>query len=88
MSFPKGSIGLISSSQRLKMPTSISEIPRFLPPVLCLIYNCSQIIKSTKKHLEKISGIISLSQLAPCEEKYFPPTFVISSNKGRKAPPQ
>ncbi|ORE12397.1 hypothetical protein BCV71DRAFT_191128 [Rhizopus microsporus] len=88
MSFSKGSIGLVSSSQRLKMPTSINEIPRFLPPVLHLIYNCSQIIKSTKEHLEKISGIVSLGQLAPCEKKYFPPTFVISNNKKRKAPPQ
>lgn len=86
MSFPKGSIGLVSSSKRLKMPTSVNEVPRFLPPVLHLIYNSSQIIKSTKEHLEKISGIVSLGQLAPCEEKYFPPTFVFSSNKRKKAP--
>lgn len=84
MSFSKGSIGLVSSSQRLKMPSSVNEIPRFLPPVLHLIYNCSQIIKSTKEHLENISGIVSLGQLAPCEGKYFPPTFLPNSNKKRK----
>lgn len=79
MSFSKGSIGLVSSSQSLKMPTSVNEIPRFLPPVLHLIYNCSQIIKSTKEHLENISGIVSLGQ----EEKYFPPTFIHNRNKKR-----
>ncbi|CAO3691205.1 unnamed protein product [Rhizopus stolonifer] len=86
MSFSKGSIGLVSSSQRLKIPSSVNEIPRFLPPVLHLIYNCSQIIKSTKKHLERISGTVSLVQLASCEEKYFPPAFVINNIKKRKIP--
>jgi hypothetical protein len=38
MTFNHGSIGLLYTSPRLKMPENIGEVPRLLPPVLTLIY--------------------------------------------------
>lgn len=37
MTFNHGSIGLLYSSPRLKMPESIGEVPFLLPPVLALV---------------------------------------------------
>lgn len=62
MSFNKGSIALISSSERLKMPESIKQIPALLPPVLALVYNCTQAIKSIVDYIDDISSSFSSSR--------------------------
>jgi hypothetical protein len=46
MSFNHGCVGVIYTSPRLKMPETITEVAGLLPPVLKLIYNCSQIVKN------------------------------------------
>lgn len=50
MTFAKGSVGVLFSSSRLKMPENISEVPALLPPVLALVYNCTLIIKHSIKN--------------------------------------
>ncbi|KAG1144472.1 hypothetical protein G6F37_012293 [Rhizopus arrhizus] len=62
MSFKKGSVALISSSERLKMPESIKQIPDLLPPVLALVYNCTQAIKSTVNYIDDVSSSFSLNR--------------------------
>lgn len=52
MTFNHGSIGLLNSSPRLKMPESIREVPYLLPSVLALVYNCAQVIKNTAQFLK------------------------------------
>ncbi|KAL0138993.1 hypothetical protein V8B55DRAFT_1519821, partial [Mucor lusitanicus] len=47
MTFTKGSVGLLLSSPRLKMPQNVSEVPALLPPILALVYNCTLIIKNS-----------------------------------------
>ena len=82
MTFKHGSIGLIYTSSRMKMATTIKEVPRFFPPVLRLTYNSAQTIKGTLQHLDRI-----------CEDEeddsgsYFPPSFepVKMSSKKRKS---
>ncbi|RCH78773.1 hypothetical protein CU098_001614, partial [Rhizopus stolonifer] len=58
MSFKNGSISLLSRSSRLRMPTSVQEIPHFLPPVLNLIYNINQTIKSTIEAIDDASSSV------------------------------
>ncbi|RCI01694.1 hypothetical protein CU098_011596 [Rhizopus stolonifer] len=60
MTFTKGSVGILFSSPRLKMPENISQIPALLPPILALVYNCTLIIKETAQLLK--DEILYLSQ--------------------------
>ncbi|KAI9256988.1 hypothetical protein EDC94DRAFT_614972 [Helicostylum pulchrum] len=47
MTFNHGSIGLLYTSTHLKMPENLHKVPYLLPPVLTLVYNCTQVIKNT-----------------------------------------
>ena len=87
MSFKKGSVALISSSERLKMPESIKQIPALLPPVLALVYNCTQAIKSTVNYIDDVSSSFSLNRNPAANLGFFPPCFVpeTKGNKKRKA---
>ncbi|KAG1167158.1 hypothetical protein G6F36_012662 [Rhizopus arrhizus] len=76
MSFNHASVGLVYTSPRLKMPERITEVARLLPLVLQLVYNCSQIIKGTVKHLEDTSTSVTLDSFDDDRINYFPPTFV------------
>lgn len=85
MTFKKGSIALISSSERLKMPESIKQIPALLPPVLALVYNCAQTIKRTVDYIDDVSSRFCLDR-NPVDLAFFPPCFVpvTKSDKKRK----
>lgn len=86
MSFKKGSVALISSSERLKMPESIKQTPALLPPVLALVYNCTKVIKSTVNYIDDVSSSFSLNHNPAANLAFFPPCFVpvTKSNKKRK----
>lgn len=87
MTFTKGSVGILFSSPRLKMPENISEIPSHLPPVLTLIYNCALIIKETAQILRDKNASVNLNPFKN-EDYFFPDSFVPESknsfNKKRK----
>ncbi|CAO3699549.1 unnamed protein product [Rhizopus stolonifer] len=78
MTCNKGSVALVGTSQRYHMPESLTEVPKLLPPVLKLVYNCAMVIKSTTSHLKAISSSVSLDEGS---EVYFPPYFVAGDNK-------
>lgn len=78
-SFNHGSVSLIYSSRRFKMPENIAEVPRLLPPVLTLIYSCAQISKNSMDHLKDLSSSVMLDPFAN-NNMYFPPTFVSTDN--------
>ncbi|RCI02398.1 hypothetical protein CU098_002707, partial [Rhizopus stolonifer] len=50
MSFNNGSVSLLSTSDRLHMPESVSEIPRLLPPALRLVYNLNKFLNAVAYH--------------------------------------
>ncbi len=54
MSFKKGFIAFISSSERLKMPESIKQVPELSLPLLALVYNCTQAIRSTVNYIDNV----------------------------------
>lgn len=54
MKFRKGSVGLVCSSKRTKMPTVAKEDTRLLPKALKNCYSASKITKSTVEYLESI----------------------------------
>ncbi|KAI9481639.1 MAG: hypothetical protein EXX96DRAFT_538817 [Benjaminiella poitrasii] len=75
MTFSHGSVGLLYTSPRLKMPKNIGEVPRLLPPVLTLVYNCTQVIKNTAQFLRE--NVISVNlDLFSNIDYYFSPSFV------------
>ncbi|PHZ08951.1 uncharacterized protein RHIMIDRAFT_267209 [Rhizopus microsporus ATCC 52813] len=69
MTYNKGSVALIGTSQRYYTPESPTEVPKLLPPVLKL---------AITSHLKTISFSVSLDEGS---EVYFPPCFVASDNK-------
>lgn len=83
MLFKKGSVALLASSERLKMSESTKQIPALLPPVLALVYSCTQTIKSTVNYIDDVSSSFSLNR----NPALFPSRFVPGSknNKKRKA---
>lgn len=80
MTCSKGSVSLLSTSLRYHMPESIEEIARLLPPVLKMIYNCSQIVKNTAVHLKKVSSTVEINSN---KNVYFPPCFIATANNKR-----
>ncbi|CEI88235.1 hypothetical protein RMCBS344292_02629 [Rhizopus microsporus] len=78
MTCNKGSVALVGTSQRYHMPESSAEVPKLLPPVLKLVYNCAMVIESTTSHLKAISSSVSLGEGS---KVYFPPCFVAGDNK-------
>ncbi|KAI8982405.1 hypothetical protein BDF20DRAFT_866742 [Mycotypha africana] len=78
MTCDKGSVALVGTSRRYHMPESVAEIPKRLPPVLKLVYNCAMAIQSTTNHLKAISASISLNEGS---EVYFPPCFLAGDRK-------
>lgn len=85
MSFNNGSVSLLSTSDRLRMPESVSEIPRLLPPVLNLVYNLNKLLKSTVEKLKEMNSSVA-TELENIN--FFPPCFVpaaaTATNKKRK----
>lgn len=87
MTFGHGSVGQLYTSPRLKMPESIGEVPRLLPPALSLIYNYAQVIKNTSQFLGKNIDEVNLNPFSNIDY-FFPPSFVpgaSNSPKKRKA---
>jgi hypothetical protein len=86
MTFKHGSIGLIYSSNRIKMPTTIKEISRLLPRALKIAYNSARAIKDTIRYLDTACED---DQERIEEQLYFPPSFEPvtknSSSKKRKS---
>ncbi|KAL9538841.1 hypothetical protein MBANPS3_010643 [Mucor bainieri] len=81
----KGCVGVLYSSPRLKMPENIAEIPRLLPPVLALVFNCSIIMKETVQFLVGTAASVNLDPFAN-SEYFFPDAYIPSmSNKKRKS---
>lgn len=78
MTCNKGSVALVGTSQRYDMPEYPDEIPKLLPPVLKLAYNCAMVIENTISHLKTISSYITTDKGS---EEYFPPCFVAGDNK-------
>lgn len=70
MTFENGVVGLVSSSDRIKMPTNIKEVPRLLPAAMRLVYNSSLVIKSTVEYLGDVYGSEGNVDIS-----YFPPSF-------------
>ncbi|CAO3664789.1 unnamed protein product [Rhizopus stolonifer] len=73
MTFDKGSVSLLSTSDRLHMPESVSEVPRLLPPALRLVYNLNKFLKSTVDELKVVNSSISCDL---DDNFFFPPCFV------------
>ncbi|CAO3657386.1 unnamed protein product [Mucor hiemalis] len=82
----RGSIAIIKSTERLHMPESVAEIPRLLPPVLKLAYNCAQVMSETTNSINDVASSVALND---SELIYFPPCFVAAeiNHKKRKASP-
>lgn len=83
MRFDRGSVALLVTTKRLKMPESI-EVPALLPPVLNLVYGHAQTIKKTAEYIEDVSTSVSFGSnseltLPPC---FFP---LAKANKKRKS---
>lgn len=83
MTFTKGSVGILFSSPRLKMPENISQIPALLPPILALVYNCTLIIKETAQLLKDESRHINLNPFRN-SDYFFPDSFVPESKDSLK----
>lgn len=81
MSFDHGSISLLSKSEQLRLPKSVSEIPQLLPPILKLIYNLNQVVKDTI-NIIKDPNTVTVNMKAG-ESVYFPPCFVHNQNSWR-----
>ncbi|KAL7329115.1 hypothetical protein PS15p_207272 [Mucor circinelloides] len=83
MTFTKGSVGILFSSPRLKMPENISQIPALLPPILALVYNCTLIVKETAQLLKDESTQINLDPFEN-SDYFFPNSFVPSQKTFQK----
>lgn len=81
MAFKYGYIGLLYTSTRIKMATTIKEVPRFLLRVLGLTYNSAQTIKDTVQHLNRVS-----KENEDGDELNFPPSSGLArlNNKKKK----
>ncbi|KAL7333197.1 hypothetical protein PS15p_202131 [Mucor circinelloides] len=73
MRFDRGSVALLVTTKRLKMPESIEEVPALLPPVLNLVYGHAQTIKKTAEYIEDVSTSVSFGSNS---ELTLPPCFV------------
>ncbi|KAI7891400.1 uncharacterized protein EV154DRAFT_420504, partial [Mucor mucedo] len=78
MAFTKGSVGILFSSPRLKMPENISQVPALLPPILALVYNCTSIIKETAQLLKDESTHVNLNPFKN-SDYFFPDSFLPES---------
>jgi hypothetical protein len=47
MTCDKRSVALVGTSERYHMPEFPAEIPKLLPPLLKLVYNCAMVIERT-----------------------------------------
>ncbi|KAI9258418.1 hypothetical protein EDC94DRAFT_171179 [Helicostylum pulchrum] len=83
MTFTKGSVGILFSSPRLKMPENISQVPALLPPILALVYNCTLVIKETAQLLKDESTHINLNPFKN-SDYFFPDSFVPESKNSSK----
>lgn len=72
MAFTKGSVGILFSSPRLKMPENINQIPALLPPILALVYNCTLIVKETAQLLKDESTQINLDSFQKKKKERLP----------------
>ncbi|CAO3648684.1 unnamed protein product [Mucor hiemalis] len=72
-----GSVALLSESPRLKLPETIEEVQALLPPVLTIIYNYTQTLKTTARYIEEISSIVP-------SDPSLEPIFVTPSVNGNK----
>lgn len=81
MTFDKGSVSLVSTSRRYRMPESVADIPRLLPPILKLVYNWAKVIEGTSQYIRSVSSTVRLDD---DEEVYFPPCFVTENNSADK----
>lgn len=57
MAHDKGSIVIFRSTERFRMSESMTEIARLLPPVLKLVYNCTQVMRETINMNSRITYI-------------------------------
>lgn len=78
----KGSTSLITRSKRLRLPETVTDIPRLLPLVLKLVFDAAQIVKGTMDTIKEASTPVCLDN--DNDLPFFPPCYV-SSNK-RKNP--
>lgn len=83
MTFTKGSVGILFSSPRLKMPENISQVPALLPPILTLVYNCTSIIKETAQLLKDESTHVNLNPFKN-SDYFFPDSFLPESKDIKK----
>lgn len=84
MTFTKGSVGILFSSPRLKMPENISQVPALLPPILALVYNCTLlIIKETAQLFKNESTHVNLNSFKNNDD-FFPDSFVPESKDSSK----
>ncbi|KAG0737057.1 hypothetical protein G6F66_008002 [Rhizopus arrhizus] len=81
----RGSVALLVTTKRLKMPESIEEVPALLPPVLNLVYSHAQTIKKTAEYIDDVSTSVSFGSNS--ELTLIPPCFVplAKANKRRKS---
>ncbi|KAI9468474.1 MAG: hypothetical protein EXX96DRAFT_513026 [Benjaminiella poitrasii] len=89
LTFTKGSVGILFSSPRLKMPENISQVPALLPPILALVYNCTLIIKETVQLLKDESTHVNLNPFKN-SDYFFPDSFAPESkdsSKKKERPP-
>lgn len=84
MKLDRGSVALLVTTKRLKMPESIEEVPALLPPVLNLVYSHAQTIKKTAEYIDDVSTSVSFGPNS--ELTLIPPCFVplAKPNKKRK----
>ncbi|CAO3615362.1 unnamed protein product [Mucor hiemalis] len=75
MTFTKGSVGILFSSPRLKMPENIGQVPALLPTILALVYNCTSLIKETAPLLKDESTHVNLSPFKN-NDYFFPDSFL------------
>ncbi|CAO3650340.1 unnamed protein product [Mucor hiemalis] len=77
----KGSISLLTTSDRFHMSKTVSEIPRLLSPVVNLVYNLNRVLKSTVDQLKDMNSSVFIEP----ETKFFlPPCFVPAANATAK----
>ncbi|CEP16821.1 hypothetical protein [Parasitella parasitica] len=85
MRLHRGTVALLVTTKRLKMPESIEEVPALLPPVFNLVYTHAQTIKRTAAYIDDVSTSVSFGSKS--ELTFIPPCFAPSAkaNKKRKS---
>lgn len=76
-----GSVALLATTKRLKMPESI-EVSALLPPVLNLVYGHVQTIKKTAKYIDDVSTSVSFGSNS--EPKFISSCFAPLAKANRK----